>query len=371
MNQPTLSLCMIVRNEADCIARCLDSAKPLVDEMIVVDTGSTDGSDTLCKSKGAKVLQFPWNNDFSEARNFSLDQASGDWILWLDADEKIEGTRDQLLKLMSSEDYDLYAFRLHNYFGERAQSSQIISMAHPRLFRNGIGFRFRNRIHESLNVEEVLPGEENKKRIGNANVAIWHYGYLDEYVKRKGKSRRNVALLKEELARNENDQWLHYHLASEYYRSKEYELSFHHVNRSIVLFLLANLTPPSLLYKLKYSIMLSVGSFKGAYPAIEKAISLYPDYVDLIFYKALILLYLDKPLEAIHTLDRCLEIGDDNIKHLTQKGLGSYHAWYYKGQCYEKLNHEEKAISCYRQALEMNPAHKESETALLRLQTQT
>jgi len=363
-----LSLCMIVRNEADCIARCLDSVSHLVDEMIVVDTGSTDGTDAICRSRGANVYPFSWNDDFSEARNYSLSLAQGEWILWLDADEEIEADPEQFRKLMAAEAYDLYSFRLHNFYGPRADRNQVISMAHPRLFRNRNGFRFRNRIHETLNVDEVLPGPDRQKRIGHASVTIWHYGYLDDFVKRKGKADRNVSLLKEELAQNENDPWLHYHLASEYYRIRQFHLSFQHVNRSIVLFLLANLTPPSLLYKLKYSILLSLGSFEGAYPAIEKAIALYPDYVDLIFYKAVILFYLDKPSEAIGALDRCLEIGEENLKHLTQRGLGSFHAWHYKGMCYEKTGDLTKAAACYREALTINPDHQESAAALLRLQ---
>ncbi|WP_028987880.1 glycosyltransferase [Thermicanus aegyptius] len=362
-----LSLCMIVKNEADCIARCLESAGPLVDEIIVVDTGSTDGTDAICRSLGAKVFSFRWNDDFSEARNYSLSLAQGEWILWLDADEEIEASPDELRELTASEAYDLYSFRLNNYYGARADRNQVITIAHPRLFRNRIGFRFHQRIHETLNVEEVLPGPDQKERIGSAPITIWHYGYLDDYVKKKGKAERNLSLLKEEVAKNENDPWLHYHLAAEYYRAQKFNLSFQHVNRSIILFILANQTPPSLLYKLKYSILLSMRSFEGAYPAIEKAIALYPDYVDLIFYKAVILLHLDKPLEAIGALDRCLEIGEQNLKHLTQKGLGSFQAWYCKGLCYEKLNDLETAERCYRNALALTPNHSEAEAALVRL----
>lgn len=367
LQQVNITLCMIVRDEADRVARCLESVRHHVDEMIVVDTGSSDGTDAICRSLGANVLSFPWNGDFSEARNFSLSRAKGEWILWLDADEEIEANPQQLSDLIVSESYDLYTFCLHNYYGERADRNRVISMAHPRLFRNGIGFRFNNRIHETLNVNEVLPGEDKKKRIGHAPIKIWHYGYLDEYVNKKGKADRNVTLLKEELKHNENDPWVHYHLASEYYRTRQYQLSFEHVNRSIILFLLANLTPPSLLYKLKYSILLSLGSFEGAYPAIDKAIALYPDYVDLLFYKAVVLLYLDKPSEAIDVLDRCLKIGEENLKHLTQKGLGSFQAWHYKGLCYEKLGDRGKAETCFRKALTLNPDHQEAEAALLRL----
>ena len=84
-----LTLCMIVRNEADMIERCLGSVDGIVDEMIIVDTGSTDGTVALCESFGATVFPFVWQEDFAGARNDALEKATGDWILVLDADDEI------------------------------------------------------------------------------------------------------------------------------------------------------------------------------------------------------------------------------------------------------------------------------------------
>ncbi len=88
-NSPTLSLCMIAKNEEDNIERALMSVRPVVDEMIVVDTGSTDRTKEIAQALGANVYDFKWTNDFSAARNFSFSKASGRWILVLDADEAI------------------------------------------------------------------------------------------------------------------------------------------------------------------------------------------------------------------------------------------------------------------------------------------
>ncbi|MFH1624068.1 MAG: glycosyltransferase family 2 protein, partial [Pseudomonadota bacterium] len=85
----TLSLCMIVRDEEDCLPHCLNSVRSIVDEIIIVDTGSTDKTIQIAKDFGAKVIQHPWKNDFAEARNVSLQHAACDWILVLDADEII------------------------------------------------------------------------------------------------------------------------------------------------------------------------------------------------------------------------------------------------------------------------------------------
>jgi len=86
---PTLSLCMIVKNEELHLARCLKSVRGLADEMILVDTGSTDRTVEVARSYGARVFHFTWQDDFSLARNHSLEAASGEWILVLDADESI------------------------------------------------------------------------------------------------------------------------------------------------------------------------------------------------------------------------------------------------------------------------------------------
>src|SRR5204863_5400745 len=85
---PRLSLCMIVKNEERFLRNCLESVKDIVDEMVIVDTGSTDSTLDIAREYGAKVIPHVWKDDFSEARNVSLDHATGDWALWLDADEE-------------------------------------------------------------------------------------------------------------------------------------------------------------------------------------------------------------------------------------------------------------------------------------------
>ncbi|QQR81141.1 MAG: glycosyltransferase [Deltaproteobacteria bacterium] len=96
--KPTLSLCMIMKNEERWIAQCLKSVQGLVDEIVIVDTGSTDRSIEIAKSFGAKVYEHAWEDDFSKSRNRSLDYATGEWILVLDADEVIAESEKESLK---------------------------------------------------------------------------------------------------------------------------------------------------------------------------------------------------------------------------------------------------------------------------------
>ena len=104
---PTLSCCMIVRNEEQFLLQCLESIKDVVDEIIVVDTGSADRTVQIAGEFGAKVYHHPWNNDFSEARNVSLSYATCDWILIMDADEELEQEDGPLLlSLLKSDEYN-------------------------------------------------------------------------------------------------------------------------------------------------------------------------------------------------------------------------------------------------------------------------
>jgi glycosyltransferase involved in cell wall biosynthesis len=97
-SKPFLSLCMIVKNEVHNLPRCLDSVKPYVDEVIVVDTGSEDGTPNMAAAYGAKVIYFQWCDDFAVARNYAISHASGEWILMLDADEELVINSDNLLE---------------------------------------------------------------------------------------------------------------------------------------------------------------------------------------------------------------------------------------------------------------------------------
>jgi len=98
-----LSACTIAKNEEENIAKSIESYKKYVDEIIVVDTGSTDNTREVAEKAGAKVLSFEWKNDFSAAKNFALDNATGDWIIFLDADEWFEGDCASQIKKAVSE----------------------------------------------------------------------------------------------------------------------------------------------------------------------------------------------------------------------------------------------------------------------------
>lgn len=99
----TISLCMIVKNEEAVIDRCLASVARLMDEIVIVDTGSTDATKDICRRYTDRIFDFAWNDDFSAARNFSFDQATGDFIFWLDADDVLTPDNQEKLKKLKGE----------------------------------------------------------------------------------------------------------------------------------------------------------------------------------------------------------------------------------------------------------------------------
>lgn len=363
MENIRLSLCMIVKNEEDSIGRCLKSVEGVFDEVIIVDTGSTDTTVEICHSYGCQIECFEWNGSFADARNYGIRKATGDWIMWLDADEEMdEEDKPLLVERVNFSEWDLMTIHLINYHGEQADKFNATDIAHTRLFRN-TGLTFKNSIHECLDIGD-LPLE----RIGHLDVRIHHYGYLDSIVEKKEKYDRNITMLEQQLEIADNVYWAQYYIAMELYRKRKFHEAFTRVNLSIKAFLEINLLPPSMVYKLKYSILIAMGSFNGAWPSIQNAISLYPDYVDLRFFKGMILYYLEQFESALQTFEECILMGEDNIHHLTLRGVGSFQAWHYKGLCNQKLGLKKEAVECFRRSLSISPQYKHAHDSLKQLE---
>ena len=205
---PRVSLCMIAKNEQERISGCLESVCGLVDEIIVVDTGSSDRTKRIARSCGAKVFSFPWTGNFAEARNESLRHATGNWIIFLDADERLNtfGAQDCLRKAASIPGADAFAVPIINS-GPGGKIDSTIGRA-VRFFRNLPDIRFSGRVHES--VERFLV--ESRARLVHADFEIEHFGYALEPGIVKRKYERNFDLLKKELAEDPGNGHARYHL---------------------------------------------------------------------------------------------------------------------------------------------------------------
>jgi tetratricopeptide (TPR) repeat protein len=186
----SVSLCMIVRNESANLADALTSAQGLVDEVVIVDTGSTDNTRRIALDHGARVYDFPWCDDFAAARNESLRHASGEWIFWLDADDRIsEGSRPKLHAVMGplGAENAAYVMSVVSVGPDGRPDRQALQV---RLFRNDPRIRWDYRVHEHIMPAVHRAGGE----LRSTDVAIVHTGYMSADLVAK-KLQRNLRLL--------------------------------------------------------------------------------------------------------------------------------------------------------------------------------
>ncbi|MCB9883047.1 MAG: glycosyltransferase [Planctomycetes bacterium] len=204
---PTISLCMIVRDEEAGLGRCLARVAPIVDEIIVVDTGSTDRTMEIAARYGARVLNHEWNDDFAEARNVSLAAATSDWILVLDADEVLdEASADALKALATSE--RAAAFLLHFVSTNNGSTSRGLLML--RFFRNFDSLRYVGAIHEQLTESLQEAASERGLGIFPSDLRAVHSGYEDAVIASRGKRERNRRIFEKQLALTPNDPYCLY-----------------------------------------------------------------------------------------------------------------------------------------------------------------
>ena len=176
----TISLCMIVKNEEKTLGRCLDSIRDAVDEIVIVDTGSTDRTKKTAERYTDRIYDYSWQEDFGAARNFSLKNGSMEYLMWLDADDVLpEKSREMLIELKRSlpKETDMILMPYVTAFNEHGEG--VFSFYRERIVRNGKGFAFAGRVHE------VIPPNGN---IVYAEIPVEHHSVKKKY------SRRNLAI---------------------------------------------------------------------------------------------------------------------------------------------------------------------------------
>jgi tetratricopeptide (TPR) repeat protein len=182
----TISVCMMVKNEEKRLSAALSSVREWVDEIIVVDTGSTDRTIEIAESFGAKIYHHPWEYDFSKHRNQSLQYASGDWLFVMDADEELaEGHGPSLRKLMENPPPHIHCFLLE--LNNTMPGGNPTFLMHPRLFRNHVGFHYEGKVHN----RPVLTGTAMATKI-----LLLHHGYNEDDATMNAKHERRIIMIR-------------------------------------------------------------------------------------------------------------------------------------------------------------------------------
>ena len=224
---PRISLCIIARNEAAMIGDCIASAAGAVDEVIVVDTESEDGTADVARSAGARVARFEWRGDFAAARNASLALARGDWVLVLDADERLApGAAPAIRVAVGSATAPAGLLRLHDASRLDATAAEVLSGAArmgeptqlPRLFRRTPDLAFEGVVHENVNSWLARHG----RRAMRVDADIVHLGEVPDLRRARGKHERNVTLLRRRWQEDPLDLSAAGYLAQELFASGEH-----------------------------------------------------------------------------------------------------------------------------------------------------
>lgn len=231
----TLSLCMIVRNEEELLGQCLEGARPYVDQIVVVDTGSTDGTLEIAARYAEILDHFPWVDDFSAARNASLEHADGDWTLVLDADEFVDPeTFGRMRELMADPTVDGYLLQHYNYTNEPWNGRSEVPAANRyaagykyfetdpilRLFRNHPGIRFAGSIHETVD-DSIDP-----QSVRVIDLPIHHYLHASSARPRAERVLTYLEMMERELAKKPDGRLYRIAGASALHFAKDYQKAY-------------------------------------------------------------------------------------------------------------------------------------------------
>jgi tetratricopeptide (TPR) repeat protein len=211
-----ITLSMIARNEAEYLEECLQSVQGVVDEIVLVDTGSTDATPQIAERYGAKVIHAAWQNDFAAARNIALQHATGDWILVLDADERL--TPESKQAILNAARHPQFVGYYMEILNEVRDGDYFVHRL-VRMFRRLPDARWEGAIHE-----QIIPSLVSRKgRIATVAAQIRHLGYRKELMHSRDKAQRNIEIILRELEQDPDDLFHKFNLANTYFTVGNYE----------------------------------------------------------------------------------------------------------------------------------------------------
>jgi tetratricopeptide (TPR) repeat protein len=320
----TLGLCMIVKDEEEMLGKCLEAAAPAVDEIIIVDTGSTDRTIEIAKEFGATVIEQPWTGSFSDARNTSFEASTTDWIIYLDADEVLVADDVERLKALTGKTWrEAFYLALTSFTGELGDGAAVTNSA-LRVFRNRPHYRFEGRLHEQIG--QHLPSYA-AGRVEQSSVRVDHYGYLGAVRDAKEKSRRNLELLKAQQAEGAQSAFLHFNIGTEYAALGDYASALTEFQSSWNLVQAGgeegNDYVPALLERLVTALR-ACGRAQDAIALARDGLGRFPGFTDLVFAQAQAALALGEVDEAIAYWQQCIEMGDAPARYGAAVGAGTH-----------------------------------------------
>jgi glycosyltransferase involved in cell wall biosynthesis len=348
-----LTAALIVRDEQDVLGGCLASLDGVVDEVVVVDTGSTDDSAAIARSAGAHVHHHPWTGDFSRARNYALERANGNWILYIDADERLRPvTRATVEDLLVNADQIAFRVLLHPF-------RHATPYREYRLWQNDPRIRFRGVIHEKVMpaIQEVAAAKG--LTIGDCTLALDHVGYDGDQAH---KHRRNLPLLRAQLDAEPDNVFNWRHLASVHAGLGDEREAERALWRAVEL---TRASPDGGLHgSLPYADLVRLRHQRGedVRDLLAEALERYPDNWLLVWTRARAELDAGRFEAALDWFDRLTAV---DVARLPDAGVAydgrlfSSFAHASRGLCLFRLGRYEEAAAAYREAEDREPDNPE------------
>ncbi|TWH47393.1 glycosyltransferase [Sporomusa sp. KB1] len=364
-----ISVCVITKDEEKNIRRCLQSVKNIANEIIVVDTGSTDATVTIAEEFGAKIFYYQWNNDFAAARNYALAQAGGAWIIFLDADEyiaaeTINNVRPFIDKIHGNRKIEAISCLMRNLEGVdgplRSSNPSI------RIFRNSPLIRYQGRIHEA-----VYKSGKPLKLIGvtDQSIVVYHTGYTRKNIFEK--LRRNTELLEEEVKSGVIRDMTYCYLSDSYWRYKEYEKAIDYAQKAIkqMAKLKSELDYKPYVYLVSSMTRMKTYSEDVVLATCKEALARFPHHPEIWLYQGIYYWNIGCCEQALASLLKAIE-ANANYKdfHRNNDFYGlSQDAYSTIAQIYEMKNQPAKALDYYIKVLQWDKLNQTAFKGLVSL----
>jgi glycosyltransferase involved in cell wall biosynthesis/Flp pilus assembly protein TadD len=345
-----VSLCMIVKNEEHNLPDCLASVGDLFDEVVVVDTGSTDRTKAVAKRLAARVIDFSWVDSFAAARNESLRYATGDWVFWLDADDRLDDENcDKLRSLFTGLSDENTAFVMHCLCLPDPDSRTATAVHHVRLFRRLPDLQWRYRVHE-----QILPSlREHGVTVRWSNVVIHHTGYQDPAL-RERKLERDLRLLRMEDAERPDEPFTLFNLGSVYQELGRYDEALPLLRRS-----LERSQPSDSIVRKLYALLVQAHRHlrqrSEALTVCRAGRHYFPDDVELLFHEGVLLREQGDRRAAEACLLRILELPPPEYFASVDTGLRGYKTRHNLAVLYVEEGRHAEAEAQWKAALEEEP----------------
>lgn len=345
-----ISLFMIVKNEERVLADCLQSAKPFFNQIVVLDTGSSDRTIEIAREFGAEVHKFKWCDDFAAARNESMKHAKGRWLFWMDADDTLPwATGEGIVRAVLNAPSRLAGFFMRVRFVTDDPTFGTV-VDHVKLFRNKPGLKWEHRIHE-----QILPSlRERVGDVGRLDVEVLHSGYDTSEEGQARKRERDAKLLALELKEKPDHPFVLFNIGMTHHYNREYDKAEEFLSRSI-----ERCRAGETILRKAYALLAVSQSLLGkkdeALMTTLSGLEACPGDPELLYRKGQLLAEADRPAEAAEAYRAV--IGQDISGHFSSIELGILGPGVHVNLALvlARLGNYREAADHLRQAIRMRP----------------